>query len=30
MFGMNDEIIHTGYLPMAHYLMALCAGPKQG
>ena len=30
MFGMNDETIHTGYLPMAHYLIALCAGPKQG
>ncbi len=30
MFGMNDEVIHTGFLPMAHYLMALCAGPKQG
>ena len=30
MFGMNDEVVHTGFLPMAHYLMALCAGPKQG
>ncbi|MBU1042283.1 MAG: class I SAM-dependent methyltransferase [Proteobacteria bacterium] len=28
MFSMNDEVIHTGYLPMAHYLMALCVGPK--
>lgn len=28
-FSMNDEIIHTGYFPMAHYLMALCIGPKK-
>lgn len=30
MFGMNDEVVHTGFLPMAHYLWALCAGPKSG
>ena len=24
MFGMNDETLHTGYLPMAHYLFAVC------
>lgn len=29
MFGMNDEVIHTGFLPMAHYLFALCVGPKR-
>lgn len=29
MFGMNDEVIHTGYLPMAHYLWAVCAHPKR-
>ena len=23
-FSMNDEVVHTGYQPMAHYLMALC------
>jgi 2-polyprenyl-3-methyl-5-hydroxy-6-metoxy-1,4-benzoquinol methylase len=23
-FGMNDEIVHTGYHGMAHYLFALC------
>lgn len=23
MFGANDEVIHTGYLPMAHYLIAV-------
>ncbi len=28
MFGMNDEVLHTGFLPMAHYLIALCANPK--
>jgi len=24
MFSMNDEVVHTGYHKMAHYLMALC------
>lgn len=24
MFGMNDETLHTGFLPMSHYLFALC------
>lgn len=24
MFGMNDETLHTGFLPMSHYLLALC------
>jgi hypothetical protein len=24
LFSMNDEVIHTGYYPMAHYLLALC------
>ena len=24
MFSMNDEIVHTGYHKMAHYLLALC------
>ena len=28
MFSMNDEIVHTGYHPMAHYLFALCTGKK--
>jgi len=27
-FSMNDEVIHTGFYPMAHYLFALCAGKK--
>jgi 2-polyprenyl-3-methyl-5-hydroxy-6-metoxy-1,4-benzoquinol methylase len=29
MFGMNDEVVHTGFLPMAHYLIALCVDPKR-
>jgi cyclopropane fatty-acyl-phospholipid synthase-like methyltransferase len=29
MFAMNDEVMHTGYLPMAHYLWALGVGPKR-
>lgn len=27
-FSMNDEVVHTGYYPMAHYLIALCADRK--
>jgi hypothetical protein len=23
MFGLNDEVVHTGFPPMTHYLMAL-------
>lgn len=29
MFSMNDEVVHTGYHPMAQYLLALCAGKKR-
>ncbi|SVC88588.1 uncharacterized protein METZ01_LOCUS341442, partial [marine metagenome] len=29
MFSMNDEIVHTGFFPMAHYLIGLCCGPKR-
>lgn len=25
MFSMNDEVVHTGYYKMAHYIIALCA-----
>jgi 2-polyprenyl-3-methyl-5-hydroxy-6-metoxy-1,4-benzoquinol methylase len=25
LFSMNDEVVHTGYYPMAHYLFALCS-----
>ena len=27
-FSMNDEVVHTGYTPMAHYLFALCCNKK--
>jgi 2-polyprenyl-3-methyl-5-hydroxy-6-metoxy-1,4-benzoquinol methylase len=27
-FSMNDEIVHTGYYPMAHYLLAVCSHRK--
>jgi 2-polyprenyl-3-methyl-5-hydroxy-6-metoxy-1,4-benzoquinol methylase len=27
-FSMNDEVVHTGFSPMAHYLFALCAGTR--
>lgn len=26
-FSMNDEVVHTGFTPMAHYLFALCCAP---
>ena len=29
MFSMNDEVVHTGYHPMAQYLFALCTSPKR-
>lgn len=29
-FSMNDEVLHTGYHKMAHYLFALCAHKKPG
>ena len=27
-FGMNDEIVHTGFYPMAHYLICVGSGKK--
>lgn len=27
LFSMNDEVVHTGFTPLAHYLFALCVGP---
>lgn len=27
-FSMNDEVVHTGYFPMAQYLFAVCAHKK--
>jgi predicted SAM-dependent methyltransferase len=29
MFSMNDEVIHTGYHKLAHYLLALCVGKRE-
>jgi SAM-dependent methyltransferase len=28
LFSMNDEVIHTGYRPMSHYLFAICCEPR--
>jgi 2-polyprenyl-3-methyl-5-hydroxy-6-metoxy-1,4-benzoquinol methylase len=28
MFSMNDEVVHTGFGPMAHYLWVLGVGPR--
>lgn len=27
-FSMNDEVVHTGYAPMAQYLLALCCAKR--
>ena len=29
LFSMNDEVVHTGFSKMAHYLIGLCVVPKQ-
>jgi hypothetical protein len=29
LFSMNDEVVHTGYYPMAHYLFVLCCMKKE-
>ena len=29
LFSMNDEVIHTGFTKLAHYLIALCINPKR-
>jgi len=29
-FGMNDEVVHTGFGPMSHYLVALCTYRDSG
>ena len=29
LFSMNDEVVHTGFYPMAHYLLAVCCGKKE-
>jgi 2-polyprenyl-3-methyl-5-hydroxy-6-metoxy-1,4-benzoquinol methylase len=28
LFSMNDEVVHTGYYPMAQYLLAICANKR--
>ena len=28
-FSMNDEVVHTGFYPMAHYLFGVAIGPKK-
>jgi cyclopropane fatty-acyl-phospholipid synthase-like methyltransferase len=28
LFSMNDEVVHTGFGPLAHYRLALCCGKK--
>ncbi|MCA3729993.1 MAG: sugar nucleotide-binding protein [Phenylobacterium sp.] len=30
LFSMNDEVVHTGFTPMAHYLFAIGAGKRPG
>ncbi len=29
LFSMNDELVHTGFTPMAHYLFAICCQKKR-
>ena len=28
LFSMNDEVVHTGFLPMSHYIFAVCSEKK--
>ena len=28
LFSMNDEMVHTGFAPMAHYLFVICTGKR--
>jgi 2-polyprenyl-3-methyl-5-hydroxy-6-metoxy-1,4-benzoquinol methylase len=28
LFSMNDEVVHTGFTPLAHYVIAVCTTPK--
>ena len=28
LFGMNDEVVHTGFAPMCCYIFAVCAGKR--
>lgn len=29
LFSMNDEVVHTGFAPMAHYLLAVCCQKRK-
>jgi len=29
LFSMNDEVVHTGFYGMAHYIFAVCCGKKE-
>jgi SAM-dependent methyltransferase len=29
MFGQNDAVVHTGFFPMCHYLLALCCEARE-
>jgi len=29
LFSMNDEVLHTGFSPMAHYLFVLCCNKNE-
>jgi len=29
LFSMNDEVVHTGFVKMAHYIIAICANKKK-
>ncbi|QEP42785.1 class I SAM-dependent methyltransferase [Ectothiorhodospiraceae bacterium BW-2] len=29
LFGMNDEVLHTGFPSMCHYLWVICSSPKR-
>lgn len=29
MFGMNDEVVHTGFPGMCHYIIAICVNPRR-
>lgn len=28
LFSMNDEVLHTGFSPMSHYLICICSGKR--
>ncbi len=30
LFGSNDEVVHTGFVPMMHYLVVLASGKRKG